>query len=75
MGQASNRSDDETLDTVITNAIVIDWSGIYKCDIGIKKGLISGIGKSGNPDMQDSVTPGMVCGSNTEVGPSRGTSC
>ncbi|KAL1410243.1 Urease [Vanrija albida] len=67
MGQASNRSDSEVLDLVITNCVVVDWSGIYKADIGIKYGKISGIGKSGNPDMQDGVTEGMIVGSATEV--------
>lgn len=67
MGQASNRKDEEILDTVITNALIVDWSGIYKADIGIKNGFISGIGKAGNPDTMDGVTDGMVVGSGTEV--------
>lgn len=67
MGQASGRTDGETLDLVITNALIVDWSGIYKADIGVRKGIISAIGKSGNPDVQDGVTEGMVVGSNTEV--------
>ncbi|OCF34631.1 urease [Kwoniella heveanensis CBS 569] len=66
-GQASNRSDDEVLDLLITNALVIDWSGIYKADIGVKNGKIAGIGKAGNPDIMDNVTEGMIFGSNTEV--------
>ena len=67
MGQSSGRSDAETLDTVIINALVIDWTGIFKADIGIKRGLISGIGKAGNPDIMDGVTAGMIVGSCTEV--------
>lgn len=67
MGQASGRADVDVLDTVITNAIVIDWSGIYKADIGIKNGYITGIGKAGNPDIQDGVDPKLVVGSNTDV--------
>lgn len=67
MGQASGRSDDECLDLVITNAVVVDWTGIYKADIGIKNGLIVAIGKSGNPDIMEGVTPGMTVGSNTDV--------
>ncbi|CAK9783391.1 unnamed protein product [Cutaneotrichosporon oleaginosum] len=67
MGQASNRSNAEVLDAVITNAVVIDWSGIYKADIGIKNGYIHAIGKAGNPDIQDGVDRDMVVGSNTEV--------
>lgn len=64
MGQCTNTTD---LDLVITNAIIIDHSGIYKADIGIKDGFIVGIGKSGNPDMMDGVTPGMTIGVGTEA--------
>lgn len=67
MGQATGRPDSETLDLVITNALIIDWSGIYKADIGIKNGFIAGIGKAGNPDVMDGVTDGMIVGANTEV--------
>ena len=63
MGQASGRSDRETLDTVITNALIVDWSGIIKADIGIKNGMIVGIGKAGNPDVMDDVSPSMIIGS------------
>ncbi|KAL7419669.1 Urease [Cryptotrichosporon argae] len=66
-GQASNRFDHEVLDLVITNALVIDWSGIFKADIGVKHGKIVGIGKAGNPDIMDGITDGMVVGSTTEV--------
>jgi urease len=67
MGQATGRSDSETLDTVITNALVVDWSGIYKADIGIKHGHIVAIGKAGNPDVMDGVDPKMIIGSCTDV--------
>ena len=67
MGQATGLNEDEQLDTVITNALIVDHSGIYKADIGIKNGLISGIGKAGNPSVMQSVTPGMICGVNTEA--------
>lgn len=67
MGQASGQADGECLDTVITNALVIDYTGIFKADIGIKDGLISGIGKAGNPDVMDGVTNGMTIGSTTDV--------
>lgn len=67
MGQATNRPDSDTLDLVITNAIIVDHSGIIKADIGIKKGFIVGIGKAGNPDVMDGVTEGMIVGANTEV--------
>lgn len=67
MGQASGRYDAESLDTVITNALIVDWSGILKADIGIKNGYIVGIGKAGNPDVMDGVHPEMVVGSCTDV--------
>ena len=51
MGQAVPFSDEECLDMVITSALVIDSTGIYKADIGIKDGKISGIGKAGNPQI------------------------
>ncbi|GDY11615.1 urease subunit alpha [Planctomycetota bacterium] len=66
MGQAAVPAD-QALDLVITNALVIDWSGIFKCDIGIKHGLIVGLGKAGNPDVMAGVAPGMVVGTTTEV--------
>ena len=55
------------LDVVITNAVVLDWWGIVKCDIGIRDGVIVKLGKAGNPSVQDNVTPGMVVGASTEV--------
>ena len=67
MGQATGRPDSETLDLVVVNALIVDWSGIYKADIGVKNGFIVGIGKAGNPDVMDGVTEGMVVGANTEV--------
>ncbi|PWN24213.1 putative urease [Microstroma glucosiphilum] len=67
MGQATGRTDEETLDLVIINALIVDWWGIVKADIGVKNGFISGIGKAGNPDIMDGVTAGMIVGSCTEV--------
>ena len=68
MGQSvKTTSADGDLDMVITNALVVDYTGIYKADIGIKNGLISGIGKAGNPSAMDGVTPGMTVGGSTEV--------
>ena len=52
MGQASGFSDDEVLDLVITNVIIIDYTGIFKADVGVKNGFIKGIGKAGNPHIQ-----------------------
>src|SRR5437868_4516731 len=67
MGQASGVSEDDALDCVITNALIVDWTGIYKADIGIKRGRIAGIGKAGNPDVMDGVTPSLVVGVTTEA--------
>jgi len=64
MGQSQRMSKD-CADTVITNALVIDWWGIVKADVGIKNGRISGIGKAGNPDIQPAVT--IVIGPGTEI--------
>src|SRR4051812_36496993 len=67
MGQAVGVGDKDALDCVITNALIVDYTGIYKADIGIKNGFISAIGKSGNPDVMANVTPGMIIGVTTEV--------
>ncbi|RPB25264.1 urease [Terfezia boudieri ATCC MYA-4762] len=67
MGQASGRLDREVVDLLITNALVVDYTGIYKADIGVKDGIIVGIGKGGNPDMMDGVSPELVVGSNTDI--------
>ncbi len=45
---------------MLTNAIIVDYTGIYKADIGLKGGRIFKIGKAGNPDGMEGVTPGMV---------------
>lgn len=68
MGQSVNTtSDGGDLDLVITNCVILDWTGIYKADIGIKDGKIAGIGKAGNPDTMDGVTKGMTVGASTEA--------
>ena len=67
MGQAAGVGQDDALDCVITNALVIDYTGIFKTDIGIKNGLITGIGKAGNPDVMNGVSRGMIVGVTTEV--------
>ena len=68
MGQSSwaTRAD-QTLDTVVTNAVILDHWGIVKADVGIRDGRIAAIGKAGNPDITDGVTPGMTVGAGTEV--------
>jgi urease subunit alpha len=67
MGQFAGADDSEALDLVITNALVVDWTGIYKADIGIKNGRIVGIGKAGNPAVMIGVQPGMIVGVTTEA--------
>ncbi|KAL5204671.1 hypothetical protein ABZP36_009542 [Zizania latifolia] len=67
MGQSAGYPASDCLDTVVTNAVVIDYTGIYKADIGIKGGLIVAIGKAGNPDVMDGVHRDMIVGVNTEV--------
>ncbi|TDH68109.1 hypothetical protein CCR75_004202 [Bremia lactucae] len=67
MGQASGRNASQVVDTIITNALIIDYTGIYKADIGIKNGMIVAIGKGGNPDVMDYVTTNLIVGVNTEV--------
>ncbi|MDM3872339.1 urease subunit alpha [Porticoccus sp. W117] len=64
MGQ-SQRTSDQTADTVITNALVVDYWGIVKADIAIKDGLIQNIGKAGNPDIQPGID--IIIGPGTEV--------
>jgi len=68
MGQnGKNTRNEGVLDTVITNVIVIDYTGIVKADIGIKDGRIIGIGKAGNPNSMDGVDQDMIIGVGTEV--------
>jgi urease subunit alpha len=54
-------------DLVITNALIVDYTGIYKADVAIRDGLISAIGKAGNPGIMDGVTAGMEIGASTEI--------
>ncbi|KAL3835671.1 hypothetical protein ACJIZ3_010407 [Penstemon smallii] len=67
MGQACGYSSNVCFDTVITNAVIIDYTGIFKADIGIKDGYITFLGKTGNPDVMDGILCDMVIGVNTEV--------
>ena len=64
MGQ-SQASASDTVDLVITNAVILDYTGIVKADVGIKDGRIIGVGKAGNPDIQEKVS--IVVGPGTEV--------
>ena len=65
MGQAQTPRDGGAVDTVITNALIVDVTGIYKADIGLKDGIIHAIGKAGNPDTQDGVN--IIVGPSTEA--------
>ena len=64
MGQ-SQRDNETAVDLIITNALIIDYTGVYKADIGVRDGRIAGIGKAGNPDTQPHVD--IVIGPGTEV--------
>jgi len=67
MGQGRATRAEGAPDLVITGALVLDYSGIFKADIGIRDGRIAAIGKAGNPDVMDGVTAGLVIGPSTEV--------
>ncbi|MBJ3776332.1 urease subunit alpha [Acuticoccus mangrovi] len=65
MGQGQQTREQGAVDTVITNALIVDWWGIVKADVGLRDGKIVGIGKAGNPDTQPGVT--IVVGPSTEA--------
>jgi urease subunit alpha len=65
MGQSQASRAEGAVDTVITNALILDHTGIYKADLGLRDGRIHAIGKAGNPDTQPGVT--IVIGPGTEV--------
>ncbi|NVO22568.1 urease subunit alpha [Donghicola mangrovi] len=65
MGQAQTTRAEGAVDTVITNALIVDWTGIYKADVGLRDGRIHKIGKAGNPDTQPGVN--IVVGPGTEA--------
>src|SRR6516225_5831578 len=65
MGQSQHTRAQGAVDTVITNALILDYWGIIKADIAIKHGRIVGLGKAGNPDVQPDVD--IVIGPGTEV--------
>lgn len=65
MGQSQVSNEDGAVDTVITNCLLVDYSKIRKADIGIKNGIVCGIGKAGNPDTQPNVS--IIIGPGTEV--------
>jgi len=65
MGQSQVTRDDGAVDTVITNALIVDHGGVYKADVGLKDGRIAKIGKAGNPDTQPGVN--IIVGPGTEA--------
>ena len=65
MGQSQVTRADGAVDTVITNALIVDYTGIYKADVGLKDGVIAKIGKAGNPDTQPGVD--IIIGPGTEA--------
>ena len=65
MGQSQASRAEGAVDTVVTNALILDWTGIYKADLGLRDGRIAAIGKAGNPDTQPGVT--LVVGPGTEA--------
>src|SRR5712664_3840336 len=68
MGQSPSATREEGApDLVITSVLVIDSTGIYKADVGIRDGRISAIGKSGNSGIMDGVTRGLEIGAATEI--------
>lgn len=67
MGQCCSVKDADCPDLIITNAVILDHTGIIKADIGIKDGKIFAIGKAGNPDIMDGVSKGLIAGASTEI--------
>ncbi len=65
MGQSQLTNAQGAMDTVITNALIVDHAGIYKADVGLKGGLIAALGKAGNPDTQSGVD--IIIGPGTEI--------
>ncbi|MEL6450702.1 MAG: urease subunit alpha [Pseudomonadota bacterium] len=65
MGQSQVTRAEGAVDTVITNALIVDYTGVYKADVGLKDGRIAGIGKAGNPDTQPGVS--IIIGPGTEA--------
>jgi urease subunit alpha len=67
MAQSQRSRSEGAPDLVITNAVVLDWWGVVKADVGVRDGRIVALGKAGNPDIMDGVTPGLEIGPGTEV--------
>jgi urease subunit alpha len=67
MGQAARTRAEGTPDLVITGVVVLDHWGVVKADVGVRDGRIVALGKAGNPDTMDGVTPELVIGPSTEI--------
>ncbi|WP_402461760.1 urease subunit alpha [Isoptericola aurantiacus] len=67
MAQSTRTRAEGALDTVITNAVVLDWWGVVRADVGLRDGRIVALGRSGNPDVADGVHPDLVIGPSTDV--------
>ncbi|WP_380171807.1 urease subunit alpha [Kineococcus sp. DHX-1] len=67
MAQGTTSRADGAPDTVVTNAVVLDHTGIYRADVGIRDGIVCGIGRAGNPDVADGVHPALRIGPSTDV--------
>ncbi|GAB6858455.1 urease subunit alpha [Microbacterium xylanilyticum] len=67
MAQSAATRAEGALDTVITNAIVLDWWGVVRADVGLRDGRIVALGRAGNPDIADGVHPQLVIGPSTDV--------
>ncbi|WP_122893916.1 urease subunit alpha [Arcobacter peruensis] len=66
-GMAQSPKAIDVADLIITNAVIIDYTGIYKADVGVKDGKILAIGKAGNSELCDGITQGLEIGANTEI--------
>lgn len=67
MAQSTRTRAEGALDTVVTGAVVLDWWGIVRADVGLREGRIVAIGRAGNPDIADGVHPDLVIGPSTDV--------
>jgi urease subunit alpha len=67
MAQGTTTRADGALDTVITNAVVLDHTGVFRADVGIRDGRIVALGRAGNPDIADGVHPQLLIGPSTDV--------
>ncbi|GAA1485405.1 urease subunit alpha [Brachybacterium fresconis] len=67
MGQGTTTRAEGAPDTVITNAIILDWWGVVRADVGLRDGRIVALGKAGNPDVSDGIHPALQIGPSTDV--------